>query len=247
MKKLFLFVFCVLMLFGCVPVVKNKETERIELGQTEFDGMKITFYKDATYFEVGYASATSSKLYYCIEGLPLNYSDYSADVVSKDKSTRFYADLYGNVEVFDESGHLIPYTEEIRYEDHVIYVYQLKNDQKYYAKPVGNPDYVIMGCEPRGNGYTCATQYHFTYEEIMSEIDQWKRLESYKDYVDYADLEMFISMTSQKHEIGGNLKCYDYYKAELENGNWIVSVVSDESNYYLLDTDQVETLKGMLK
>ena len=45
MKKLFLFVFCVLMLFGCVPVVKNKETERIELGQTEFDGMKITFEK----------------------------------------------------------------------------------------------------------------------------------------------------------------------------------------------------------
>ena len=162
MKKLFVFVFCVWMLFGCVPVVKNKETEHIELGQTEFDGMKITFYKDATYFEVGDVSAASTDLYYCIEGLPLKYSHYSADVVSKDKSTRFYADLHGNVEVFDGKGNLIPYTEEIKTEDHVIYVYQLKNDQKYYAKPMGNPDYGLRGCVRSGNGYSCAIEYDFS-------------------------------------------------------------------------------------
>ena len=247
MKKLFLFVFCVLVLFGCVPVEKNKETEHSELGQTEFDGKKIIFYKDTTYFEVGDASATSSNLYYCIEGLPLKYSDYSADVVSKDKSTRFYADLYGNVEVFDESGHLIPYTEEIRYEDHIIYVYQLKNDQKYYAKPVGNPDYGLRGCVRSANGYSCSIEYDFTYEDLMIESKQWQKIESYKDYIDYYDLEMFISVISLRHEIGGNLKCYDFYKAELENGNWIVSVNSGESNYYLLDTDQVEKLKEMMK
>ena len=247
MKKVFVFVFCALMLFGCVPVVKNKETKHIELGQTEFDGMKVTFYKDATYFEVGDVSATSSSLYYYVEGLPLKYSDYSADVVSKDKSTRFYADLYGAVEVFDESGNIIPYTEEISYEDHVIYVYQLKNDQKYYAKPVGNPDYAIGVCTPSGNGYSCDADYDLTYEEIMGEKDQWQTIESYKDYVDYDDLKMFMSITSMRHEIGGNLKYFEFYKAELENGNWVVSVVSDGSNYYLLNTDQVEKLKEMMK
>ena len=247
MKKVFVFVFCALMLFGCVPVVKNKETEHIELGQTEFDGMKITFYKDATYFEVGDVSAASTDLYYCVEGLPLKYSDYSADVVSKDKLTRFYADLYGVVEVFDESGHLIPYTEEIEAEGHEIYVYQLKNDQKYYAKPMGNPDYGLRGCVRSGNGYSCAIEYDFTYEDLMVESEQWQEIESYKDYVDYYDLEMFISVTSLRHEIGGNLKCFDFYKAELENGSWIVSVVSDETNTYLLDVDQVEKLKEMMK
>ncbi|MBR5004789.1 MAG: hypothetical protein IKY14_04955, partial [Erysipelotrichaceae bacterium] len=97
------------------------------------------------------------------------------------------------------------------------------------------------------NGYSCAIEYDFTYEDIMAQTNQWKKIESYKDYVDYTDLEMFISITSLRHEIGGNLRCYDFYKAELENGNWVVSVNSEDSSYYLLDNDQVETLKRMMK
>ena len=143
MKKLVVLILSVFMLFGCVT---KKNHEVIEIGRTEFDGMKITFYEDTTEYTSGESSILASYLYYSTDENKLQYPTAAPYLVSKDKTTKFHVDLYGYNEIYDEEDNVISYTEEIKDDKKVIHIYHLDNNKKYFEKNKNSSDYTILGC-----------------------------------------------------------------------------------------------------
>lgn len=246
MKKLFTVMLSIFMLCGCV-VKKNQEI--IKINETEFDKMKITFYQEVIEYSVKDAAMSTSSVYYCTENSSLKYPNAAPYLISKDNTIKFYVDLFGNNEIYDENNNIIHYVEEIKYDDKAIHIYHLNNNEKYYEKAKGSNDYSIFGCisSATGKSGVCSKEYHFSYEDLMTEIDTWQEVGSYYDYADYKDFKLFMNIDFNKNEIGGFQKAISFYNAELDNGNWLVKLEEGSSKYYLLNTTQVDELKELMK
>lgn len=246
MKKLFAICLSVLMLCGCTSNDKKVVTE---LGQTEFDGMKITFYENHTDFGSG---MSSTYLYFTNDKDGVEHTTASPFIVSSDKSTKLYVDLMGYNEVFDEHDNVVPFVEEIEYEGGVIRIYHLDNNKKYYEKNVNLGDHTIFGAieSPTGMTITYSKEYKFSYDMLMEKVNTWEKIDTYEKYADYKEFKEFMKVEFNKYEINGFRNIIIFHKVELENGDWLIMVEPIQAikkNYYLLTKEQVEDFKELLK
>ncbi len=241
MKKLFI-CFCLLCLFACSD--GNTQIEHIEIGKIEFDNEIVTFYDEVCSHHDGLI--TTSMLYYKTDSR--NFKN-SGTMKSKDGTLKLYVDFYGNEIVTNALDVVIEPIHSFYYNDHDLHIYVLDASEKYFTKlkDVSDYSYLTMMSSATGDSSVSSTSFDLDNNALKAEVNKWTKIESYEEYAEYKDFYLFFEIQRNKMEIDNYQTIWQFYRAQLDDGRWIVRI--DDNNrrqYYLLDVNQVVDFKKLI-
>ena len=84
-------------------------------------------------------------------------------------------------------------------------------------------------------------------ESLETEIKGWTRLDNCFEYARPEDFDTFFEIRKNRREVGELIRYWTFGKVELDDGSWVVHITEYERDYYLLDINQVESLKQMIE
>ena len=241
MKKLFICL-CLLCLFGCS--YNKTERNEIEIGKVTFDNEVVTFYDEQVIFNEG--TITTSWLYYKTES-----RNFKSDgtLKSKDGSMKMYVDFYGNEIVTDENDVVLEPVDSLYYKDHALNIYVLDANAKYFSKAKDASDYSYLTwiSSATGDSSIHSRTFDLDNDVIKAEVDSWMKIDDYEEYAEYNDFHLFFEIHRNKMEIDNYIVIWQFYRAQLDDGRWVVWIDDNNSRqYYLLDVKQVEDFEKLI-
>ncbi len=233
MRKIFALILSLIVLMGCSNI--SYKTHQIKIGETSFDGETITFYHDQI---MRNEVLTGSHFYYITES---SKEKMDGILFSEDGSLRFLVDFEGNQEVLDSSGMIAEPSDSLSYQNSSINIYVLDANEVYDVRFKELDDYSVQLLSDNDSILT-----DINLDSLETQIEGWVKLEDCSEYVSPEDFDLFLQISKNRREVGELIRVWDFGKAELEDGKWIVFIREDEREYYLLEEKQVESLKELI-
>lgn len=225
-------------LSGCV---KEKVPAEI-LAETEFDGMKITFYYDASVMD-------GDGLYYANDRDGFQYPHHYV-LNSSNQSMFFFVDLSEYL-VYEDDFLVEPtdrFIVKTHYGSYEAAIYHLDATKKCWKIGKGQKEFRLMSCAEGAGGKSmlCSGGFELSAEEVERMDISWKEIENPDKAIEY---QIFMSVRDNKVPISSSNSVPSdifYAKAEISDDKWIIRVEKEDVQYFELNGEQILELKKKL-
>ncbi len=238
MKKFLVAVLLIgFILSGCM---KERVPAEI-LAETEFDGMKITFYYDASIMD-------GDGLYYANDRDGFQYPHHYV-LNSSDYSTIFFVDLSEYL-VYEDDFLVEPmdrFIVKTHYGSCEAAIYHLDATKECWRIGKNQKEFRLLSCAEGADGKSmiCSGGFELSAEEYERMGASWKEIENPDETIEY---QVFMSVRDNKVPISSSNSVPSetfYAKAEISDDQWIVRVEKEDVQYYELNGEQILALKNL--